>query len=46
MRADLAIAKKILNFSPKYNLEQGLLKTIENDIRFQKKERVLKKSDF
>jgi UDP-glucose 4-epimerase len=37
MRADLAIAKKILNFSPKYNLEQGLLKTIENDIRFQKK---------
>ena len=37
MRADLAIAKKKLNFSPKYNLEQGLLKTIEKDGRFQKK---------
>ena len=37
MRADLAIAKKKLNYSPKYNLEQGLLKTIKNDIRFQKK---------
>jgi len=37
MRADLAIANKILNFSPKYNLEQGLLKTIEKDGRFQKK---------
>ena len=37
MRADLAIAKKKLNFSPKYNLEQGLLKTIEKDSRFQKK---------
>jgi len=37
MRADLAIAKKKLNFSPKHNLEQGLLKTIEKDSRFQKK---------
>ena len=37
MRADLTIAKKMLNFSPIYNLEQGLLKTIENDARFQKK---------
>lgn len=37
MRADLAIAKKKLNFSPKYNLEQGILKTIEKDVRFQKK---------
>ncbi len=37
MRADLAIAKKKLNFSPKYNLEKGLLKTIEKDSRFQKK---------
>ena len=37
MRADLTIAKRKLNFSPKYNLEQGLLKTIEKDVRFQKK---------
>src|SRR4030042_5515168 len=37
MRADLAIAKKTLNFSPKYNLEQGILKTIEKAVRFQKK---------
>ncbi len=37
MRAELAIAKKKLNYSPKYNLEQGLLKTIEKDARFQKK---------
>ena len=37
MRADLAIAKKKLNFSPKYNLEKGILKTIEKDVRFQKK---------
>jgi UDP-glucose 4-epimerase len=37
MRADLTIAKKKLNYTPNYNLEQGLLKTIENDARFQKK---------
>jgi UDP-glucose 4-epimerase len=37
MSADLAVAKRKLNFSPEYNLEQGLLKTIENDTRFQKK---------
>ncbi|MDP2966049.1 MAG: NAD-dependent epimerase/dehydratase family protein [Pelolinea sp.] len=37
MRADLAIAKKKLDYTPQYNLEQGLKKTIENDPRFQKK---------
>ncbi len=37
MCADLTIAKKKLNFAPKYNLEQGLQKTIEKDSRFQKK---------
>ena len=37
MRADLTIAKKKLNYAPKYNLEEGLRKTIEKDLRFQKK---------
>ena len=37
MRADLTIAKKMFNYTPIFNLEQGLLKTIDNDIRFQKK---------
>ena len=37
MRADLTIAKKKLDYTPQYNLEQGLKKTIGNDPRFQKK---------
>ena len=37
MCADLTLAKKLLEFSPKYNLEQGLRETIARDARFQKK---------
>jgi UDP-glucose 4-epimerase len=37
MRADLAIGKQKLGYTPDYNLEQGLKKTIEKDPRFHKK---------
>ncbi len=37
MCADLTLAKRLLEFSPKYNLEQGLRETIARDARFQKK---------
>jgi UDP-glucose 4-epimerase len=37
MCADLGLAKKVLDFSPKVNLTEGLRRTIESDPRFQKK---------
>lgn len=36
MCADLGLAKKALDFSPKVNLTEGLRRTIESDPRFQK----------
>ena len=37
MRADIALAKEKLDFTPKFNLEQGLRETITRDARFQPK---------
>jgi UDP-glucose 4-epimerase len=37
MRADISLAKRKLDFKPKFNLEQGLLETIAKDSRFQQK---------
>jgi UDP-glucose 4-epimerase len=37
MRADISLAKKKLDFKPKYDLEQGLRETIARDSRFQEK---------
>jgi UDP-glucose 4-epimerase len=37
MRADISLAKKKLDFRPKYDLEQGLRETIARDSRFQEK---------
>jgi UDP-glucose 4-epimerase len=37
MRADLLLAKRKLSYTPQFSLEQGLLKTIKEDPRFQKK---------
>lgn len=36
MCADLTLAKKTLNYSPKTSLKEGLAKTLEKDARFQK----------
>ncbi|MBM3136836.1 MAG: NAD-dependent epimerase/dehydratase family protein, partial [Chloroflexi bacterium] len=35
MRADISLAKRKLNFKPKFDLEQGLRETIAKDSRFQ-----------
>ena len=37
MCADLALATKILGYHPKVNLKEGLIRIIENDIRFIRK---------
>jgi len=37
MRADIALAKEKLDFTPKFNLEQGLREAIARDARFQPK---------
>ena len=36
MCADLTLARKQLSFTPKYDLQEGLRLTLENDARFQK----------
>ena len=39
MCADLALATKILGYHPKVNLKEGLIRIIENDMRFIRKQR-------